>query len=118
MYVLEPVPNLDGDVDWGAGTERVRDALAGRLEELGFPTDIEVEAFVGPADWARAGLDRGTPFGLAHRFDQSGPFRPANIDVRAPGLVFVGANTVPGSGVPMVLLSGKLAAARVQAMAQ
>ena len=34
-----------------------------------------------------------------------------------PGLVFVGADTVPGVGVPMVLLSGKLAAARVQAMA-
>ena len=59
----------------------------------------------------------GTPFGLAHLFAQSGPFRPSNIDQRGPGLVFVGADTVPGVGVPMVLLSGKLAAARVQAMA-
>ena len=117
IYVLEPVPNLDGGVDWAPGAGHMREALAGRLEQLGFPTDVEVENVVGPADWARSGLERGTPFGLAHRFAQSGPFRPSNIDQRAPGLVFVGADTVPGVGVPMVLLSGKLAAARVQAMA-
>jgi phytoene desaturase len=29
--------------------------------------------------------------------------------------VFVGSSTVPGVGVPMVLVSGKLAAARVRA---
>ena len=33
-----------------------------------------------------------------------------------PGLVFVGSSTVPGVGVPMVLVSGKLAAARVRRM--
>jgi phytoene desaturase len=30
-----------------------------------------------------------------------------------PGLFFVGSSTVPGVGVPMVLVSGKLAARRV-----
>ena len=56
---------------------------------------------------------RGTPFALAHRFFQSGPFRPGNVERRAPGLVFVGSATVPGVGVPMVLVSGRLAAQRV-----
>ena len=42
-----------------------------------------------------------------------GPFRPANVERRAPGLVFAGSGTVPGVGVPMVLVSGELAAARV-----
>jgi phytoene desaturase len=60
-------------------------------------------------------MERGTPFALAHRFFQSGPFRPGNVDRRAPGLVFVGSGTVPGVGVPMVLLSGRLAALRVEA---
>ena len=55
----------------------------------------------------------GTPFSLTHRFFQSGPFRPANVERRAPGLVFAGCGTVPGVGVPMVLLSGRLAAERV-----
>ena len=52
-------------------------------------------------------MERGTPFALAHTFRQTGPFRPANVDRRVPGLVFVGSGTVPGVGVPMVLLSGK-----------
>jgi phytoene desaturase len=33
---------------------------------------------------------------------------------KAPGVVFVGSGTVPGVGVPMVLLSGRLAADRVE----
>jgi phytoene desaturase len=55
----------------------------------------------------------GTPFSLAHTFAQTGPFRPANVVKKVPGLVFAGSGTVPGVGVPMVLISGKLAAQRV-----
>ena len=117
LYVLEPVPNLDGCVDWTTERDVMRRDLAGRVGRLGFPADVEVEAFMDPTDWERAGMERGTPFGLAHTFFQSGPFRPANVDARAPGLVFVGSSTVPGVGVPMVLVSGKLAAERVQALA-
>ena len=57
--------------------------------------------------------DSGTPFSLSHRFFQSGPFRPSNVERRVPGLVFTGSSTVPGVGVPMVLISGELAARRV-----
>jgi phytoene desaturase len=81
---------------------------------LGYPGDVEVEAMDDPLDWERQGMERGTPFALAHRFLQTGPFRPANVDARAPGLVFVGSGTVPGVGVPMVLISGRLAAERVE----
>ena len=35
-----------------------------------------------------------------------------------PGLVFVGSSTLPGVGVPMVLVSGKLAAERVEQFAR
>ena len=117
LYVLEPVPNLDGSMDWTTERDVMHRDLAGRVVRLGFPADVEVEAFMDPTDWERAGMERGTPFGLAHTFFQSGPFRPANVDARAPGLVFVGSSTVPGVGVPMVLVSGKLAAQRVQALA-
>ena len=58
-------------------------------------------------------MERGTPFALAHTFFQTGPFRPNNVDKKAPGLVFTGSSTLPGVGVPMVLVSGKLAAERV-----
>ena len=46
--------------------------------------------------------------------DRTGPFRPPNVERRVPGLVFAGSGTTPGVGVPMVLISGKLAAQRVE----
>jgi phytoene desaturase len=117
MYVLEPVPNLDADIDWTAERSRVREDLERALTRFGYPTDVEVEALADPTDWGAEGLARGTPFGLAHTFRQTGPFRPANVERRVPGLLFVGSSTVPGVGVPMVLVSGELAARRVATMA-
>jgi len=116
LYVLEPVPNLDGRVDWTRERTRVQARLADRVAALGYPADVEVEELVDPTDWERQGMERGTPFALAHTFAQTGPFRPGNLDRRAPGLVFVGSSTLPGVGVPMVLISGKLAAQRVDAL--
>jgi phytoene desaturase len=113
LYVLEPVPNLDGRVDWMRERSQVRHDLEAHLVRLGYPTDIEVERLVDPLDWEADGMERGTPFALAHTFTQTGPFRPRNVERRAPGLVFTGSGTVPGVGVPMVLVSGELAAARV-----
>jgi phytoene desaturase len=115
LYALEPVPNLDGRIDWTTERARARDEFLRRLAGRGYPTDIEAEVVVDPTDWLHAGMERGTPFALAHRLFQSGPFRPANVVEQAPGLVFAGSGTVPGVGVPMVLLSGRLAADRVDA---
>jgi phytoene desaturase len=114
LYALEPVPNLDGEVDWVRDRERFRDRIVDRVASLGYPTEVDVELFYEPLDWEREGLERGTPFSLSHRFSQSGPFRTPNVERRVPGLAFVGAGTVPGVGVPMVLLSGRLAAERVR----
>lgn len=114
LYVLEPVPNLAaGRIDWAAERPRVRSDLLRFLEQAGYPTDIVTEEFVDPTDWARAGMAGGTPFALAHTFFQTGPFRPPNVERRRPGLYFAGSGTVPGVGVPMVLISGKLAARRI-----
>lgn len=113
LYVLEPVPNLDGRIDWSAERDRLAADLRARVGALGYPVDVEVEGVYDPLDWERMGMERGTPFALSHTFRQTGPFRPGNVDKRVPGLVFVGSSTVPGVGVPMVLVSGKLAAERV-----
>lgn len=117
LFALEPAPNLDGRVDWAAARTTARARLGERLAELGYPSAVEAERFVDPTDWEAAGMERGTPFALSHRFLQSGPFRPANVRRRAPGLVFAGSGTVPGVGVPMVLVSGRLAADRVEELA-
>jgi phytoene desaturase len=117
LYVLEPTPNLDGAVDWRRDGSRLRDDLVGRVGALGYPVDdVVVERFTDPEGWRAQGLERGTPFSLSHRFFQTGPFRPGNVDTRVPGLVLVGMGTVPGVGIPMVLLSGRLASVRVEEM--
>ena len=114
-YVLAPTPNLEaGPLDWAALGGDYAEGLIAELERrgyLGFGSGVEVERIVTPADWAAQGMAAGTPFASAHTFTQTGPFRPGNL--RGENVVFTGSGTQPGVGVPMVLISGKLAAARV-----
>lgn len=115
LYVLEPVPNLGvGQLNWEVEGPRLRDRLHRFLAAEGYPLDIVTEQLVTPVDWRDQGMEQGTPFALAHTFAQTGPFRPPNVERRVPGLVFAGSGTVPGVGVPMVLISGRLAAQRVR----
>ncbi len=113
LYVLEPVPNLTSTINWSTEAPEMRQRLHGFLASQGYPSDVITEELVTPLDWQRQGMAGGTPFGLAHSFGQTGPFRPANVERRLPGVFFAGSSTVPGVGVPMVLISGKLAAQRV-----
>jgi len=117
-YVLAPVPNLrDSRYDWhGDLTGRYADDLIATLEQrgyVGFADGIEVLRTVTPADWLASGLADGTPFAAAHTLRQTGPFRPGNRHPSIENVVFVGSGTQPGVGVPMVLISGKLAAQRI-----
>ncbi len=117
-YILAPVPNLQvGAQDWSHGlAERYADGLVRLLEArgyVGFGSAIEVRHVVTPADWAESSMAAGTPFAAAHTLMQTGPFRPSNLHNRLSNVVFVGSGTQPGVGVPMVLISGKLAAQRV-----
>ena len=114
LYVLEPVPHTGSRLDWRRESGPMRERLHAFLEAGGYPTDVREELLVTPDDWRAQGMHLGTPFALAHTFLQSGPFRPSNVDRRVPGLVFAGSGTQPGVGVPMVLVSGRLAAQRVQ----
>lgn len=115
-YVLAPAPNLAAGVDWPSIGSCYADELLLTLEQRGYrglTGSVEVLRVVTPADWAAAGMAAGTPFASAHTFRQTGPLRPGNL---APGLanvVFVGSGTQPGVGLPMVLVSGRLAAERI-----
>ncbi|MFY1573899.1 phytoene desaturase family protein [Verrucosispora sp. WMMD703] len=117
-YVLAPVPNLDrAPFDWrGDLTAHYTDQLIATLEErgyVGFGAGVEVLRAITPAEWAEQGMAAGTPFASAHTLFQTGPFRPSNLHRSLSNVVFVGSGTQPGVGVPMVLISGKLAASRI-----
>ncbi|MGC4756801.1 phytoene desaturase family protein [Micromonospora trifolii] len=117
-YVLAPVPNLHrAPFEWrGDLTQRYTDQLIGTLEErgyVGFGAGVEVLRAITPAEWEEQGMAAGTPFAAAHTLFQTGPFRPSNLHRDLSNVVFVGSGTQPGVGVPMVLISGKLAAGRI-----
>ncbi len=116
-YVLAPCPNLaSGPRDWRTLGPRYRASLLETLEHRGLPGlagPAELDVLVTPADWAEAGHAAGTPFSAAHTLTQTGPFRPRNLAAGWENVVIAGCGTVPGVGVPTVVISGKLAAARI-----
>jgi phytoene desaturase len=101
-YVLFPTPNLDADIDWTKQAKPYR-----------FGDSIETEVVTTPLDWKNQGMEMGAPFASAHTFFQTGPFRPRNMAQGIENVVFAGSGTQPGVGVPMVLISGRLAAERI-----
>jgi phytoene desaturase len=115
-YALFPTPNLSAPLDWSVIGPRYRDEAVEALEARGyqgFGAGIDVEATLTPADWKARGMAGGTPFAAAHTFGQTGPFRPGGMVSGLDNVVFAGSGTRPGVGVPMVLISGRLAALRV-----
>jgi phytoene desaturase len=123
LSVVAPTPNLDPrsggnpDLDWARLGPRYRDELLTTLEARGWTGltgAVEVEEMATPADWAAQGMAAGTPFALAHTFGQTGPFRPSTLPRGGPeNVVLAGSSVQPGVGVPMVLISGRLAAERI-----
>ncbi|NEK84504.1 phytoene desaturase [Blastococcus saxobsidens] len=123
LSVVAPTPNLDPrsggnpDLDWTELAPRYREELLATLEARGFTgvgDAIEVEHMDTPETWAAQGMAAGTPFALAHTFGQTGPFRPSTLPRSGPeNVVLAGSSVQPGVGVPMVLISGRLAAERI-----
>ncbi|MBV9857280.1 MAG: phytoene desaturase [Streptosporangiaceae bacterium] len=114
-YILAPVPNLEAGIDWLRTGQPYSGELLRLLAERGYPglAEAEVRHLVTPADWADAGLAAGTPFASAHTFRQTGPLRPGNLVPGLENVVLVGSGTQPGVGIPMVLVSARLAAERI-----
>jgi len=119
LMVLVPVGHLDprAPQDWDAMRDRARTAVLRRLESIGvhnLEQDIKFEVCYTPEDWASLyNLAKGAAFGLSHNFTQVGYLRPHNRHRSIDNLYFVGASTHPGTGLPMVLLSGELTSHRV-----
>ncbi len=117
LSVLAPCPNLDSaPFAWAQLAAPYRDELLDVLDRRGYrgiADRFRVDHLDTPATWAALGMQAGSPFSSAHIFRQTGPFRRRNLDPAVPGVVLAGSSTVPGVGVPTVLLSGRLAAERL-----
>lgn len=120
MFVLVPTPVLSElpGIDWKATTLEVKRQVLETLRGHGIefaPERLVVEEVYTPLDWGRRfGLYDGSAFGAAHTLFQVGPFRARNYAEEIEGLYYVGASTTPGTGMPMVVLSGKQVAERIR----
>jgi phytoene desaturase len=125
-YVAVPVGNVDefdnekeGETNkfWHAMQHKARAYILQRLGELGFPeveSHIREEVSFVPQWWQnRYNLTLGSTHGLSHKITQMAYMRPHNRHSRYRNLYFVGASTHPGTGVPTVLISARLAAERI-----
>ena len=119
LYILVPCPTLEARVDWPRELPMFRKRVFDRLARVGLD-DLEgrilAESVLTPETFgARYNLSHGSAFGLAATLLQSGPFRPA---IRSPlydNLYYAGASSHPGGGVPIVTMSGRMAASMIEA---
>jgi phytoene desaturase len=119
LYVLVPSPTLESAVEWQQDLPALRATVLARLARAGIG-DLEgrllAETVLAPEGFrARYNLMHGSAFGLAATLLQSGPFRPTIRSRGCRGLYHVGASVHPGGGVPIVILSGRLAADAIAA---
>jgi phytoene desaturase len=114
LMILVPCPNLDRNFSAADATYLQQKVFSRLCEEGEFdPDKIAAMETFGPHEWSsRYNLDKGAAFGLSHDFLQSAFFRPSNKG--KAGTYFVGASTVPGNGLPMVLISAELAEQRLE----
>ncbi|SNC59874.1 phytoene desaturase [Kytococcus aerolatus] len=122
LFVLVPVsPDAAGGTSVGAGgvdgagdpaaEEAVDRAIAQISQWAGVPDLAErvvVRRSIGPADFtADYHAWRGNALGPAHTLWQSAFLRGRNVSRHVEGLLYAGATTAPGVGLPMCLISAE-----------
>lgn len=112
MYVLVPVPNLQGGIDWDEMASPYADRILGFLErDFGLQDlrqHLEVCHTFTPQDFQQHRNSHvGSAWGMEPRLMQTAIFRPHNRSEDVVGLYLVGAGTHPGAGIPGVLLTAE-----------
>jgi phytoene desaturase len=115
VYVLVPVPNLRAEVDWTVRRDELREAALRSIETRTAMRDIRghirEEAVVTPVDWRDTyHVFEGATFNLAHNLSQMVYLRPRNKFEELDHVYLVGGGTHPGSGLPTIYESGRIAA--------
>jgi phytoene desaturase len=112
-FVLVNAPAADGRFDWAARADEYGAHVLERLAHFGYDVrdTLDHTQIITPLDLERMnGARRGALYGASSN-DRFAAFRrPHNRAPGVRGLYFAGGTTHPGGGVPMVALSGKVAA--------
>lgn len=112
FYVLSPVPNLQGAVDWATTRDQYRDKILTALESTllpGLKASLVHSFDMTPDEFQSDYLSTaGAGFSIAPRLTQSAWFRYHNKGECYDNLFLVGAGTHPGAGLPGVISSAKV----------
>ena len=116
LFILVPIASGIDYTD--ADLETYGDKILATLEqEMRIPNlrqRIEYKKFFCVKDFTtRYNSYQGTALGLAHTLRQTALFRPNNISKKVKNLFYVGANTNPGIGMPVCLISAELVWKRI-----
>ena len=115
LYVLVHTPYLRPHHDWRTLLPRYRQVILDKLARTAGLRDIEsrivFESALTPQDiHERYHVFNGAIYGLASHGRFLGAFKPGNRSREIPGLYLAGGAAHPGPGMPMVLMSGWIAA--------
>lgn len=116
LFVLVPLPT--GTNHSAKELKQYADWIIGRMETClhleGLQKNIVYKKLFGPSDFKKQfNSHEGSALGLAHTFRQTAVFRPSNKSKKVKNLYYVGANTAPGIGLPMCLVSAQLVYKRI-----
>jgi len=111
LYLMTNAPPL-APGGRAAEPDTLRTRCLRRLEHFapGLVDRLDVLAEHTPADFARRGAPRGSLYGFLPHGRLAALRRP-RMRGTTPGVFFAGGGTHPGGGVPLVMLSGRYAAA-------
>lgn len=115
LYILVHTPYLRPHHDWSRMLGEYRKVVFAKLARSAGLHDLEsrivFERHLTPEDiHRRYRVLNGAIYGLASHGRFTGAFKPGNRRRRLPGLYLAGGAAHPGPGMPMVLMSGWIAA--------
>ena len=115
LYVLVHTPYLRPHHDWSRMLPDYRRVVLEKLKRTAGMADIEerivVERHLTPQDiHDRYKVLNGAIYGLASHGRFTGAFKPGNRSRHVRGLYLAGGAAHPGPGMPMVMMSGWIAA--------
>ncbi len=115
LYILVHTPYLRPHHDWSVMFPAYRKVIFDKLARTAGLHDLEsrirVERVLTPLDiHQRYKVLNGAIYGLASHGKFMGAFKPGNRSRELPGLYLAGGAAHPGPGMPMVLMSGWIAA--------
>jgi diapolycopene oxygenase len=115
LYVLVHTPYLRPEHNWNEMFPRYRQIILSKLKRTAGMPDIEdrivFEQALTPVDiHQRYKVLNGAIYGLSSHGRWNGAFKPSNRRRDLDGLFLAGGAAHPGPGMPMVLMSGWIAA--------